>query len=296
MVVLVPVYVISQYNIGAGSRHTIVWDLDLPDMIVRREAVEAIAASQIGCSFGKRTAAMTNEPNSEIPTRTILIVTSDVVQLRLTTGLLNMRGHESFPASNCKEALLALEERSFDVVLIDLSLDDSSIRELTARLHDYLGSQPRTIGIAIDGSQPLAYLLDDWVELPTTANALYSAVEQQWPPPSGVLELDLKKAARDIPGGIEMIVELAEVMLREAPRFVDMIDEGLSIGDHEQAERGAHSLKSGAQVFGATALYEIAAQLEKNAKHGRLEDAAPQFEQVKLSTQQLVEALRKVVA
>lgn len=72
--------------------------------------------------------------------------------------------------------------------------------------------------------------------------------------------------------GEDFVVELVDTFLEEAPQMFAELRSALAQADAERFRRAAHSLKSNAQTFGATALGAMARALE----HGGLPaDAAP---------------------
>jgi HPt (histidine-containing phosphotransfer) domain-containing protein len=62
--------------------------------------------------------------------------------------------------------------------------------------------------------------------------------------------------------GADFVRELVATFLAEAPRMLDDLREALIAGDAERFRRTAHSLKSNANTFGATALAAMARELE----------------------------------
>jgi len=62
--------------------------------------------------------------------------------------------------------------------------------------------------------------------------------------------------------GADFVRELVATFLAEAPQMLDGLREALAGSDAERFRRTAHSLKSNANTFGATALAVMAKQLE----------------------------------
>jgi HPt (histidine-containing phosphotransfer) domain-containing protein len=73
----------------------------------------------------------------------------------------------------------------------------------------------------------------------------------------------------------EMLAELVDAFLDEAPGRLDELREGLAGGDAVLVERAAHTLKSNGFTFGAHRLGELCQELEATAREGRLGDAEP---------------------
>lgn len=71
--------------------------------------------------------------------------------------------------------------------------------------------------------------------------------------------------------GAEFAIELLETFLSEAPAMLADLRQAAAVGDADGFRRAAHSIKSNAGLFGATALAEIARVMEL----GGLSSAAP---------------------
>jgi HPt (histidine-containing phosphotransfer) domain-containing protein len=71
--------------------------------------------------------------------------------------------------------------------------------------------------------------------------------------------------------GADFALELLETFLAEAPVMLDGLRQAAAAGDAEGFRRAAHSIKSNAGLFGATALADMARDMEL----GGLPTAAP---------------------
>lgn len=78
-----------------------------------------------------------------------------------------------------------------------------------------------------------------------------------------------EEAEKRIPGGMEMVKEMAQMLLTECPKLLEQIRNGLAAGDVKQVKIGAHTLKGSADVFAAKRVVEAAKKLEMM---GRNED------------------------
>jgi histidine phosphotransfer protein HptB len=85
-----------------------------------------------------------------------------------------------------------------------------------------------------------------------------------------VLDIAAYAELRDTMGD-EFAAELLETFLAEAPAMLVDLRRAAAVGDAEGFRRAAHSLKSNAGLFGATALAEMARAMEL----GGLPTAAP---------------------
>ena len=78
----------------------------------------------------------------------------------------------------------------------------------------------------------------------------------------------------------EMIAELVDAFLEEAPIRLGELQTGVREADPVLAGRAAHTLKSNGYTFGAVALGDLCRELETAARDGDLSGAAPLVEQV----------------
>jgi histidine phosphotransfer protein HptB len=62
--------------------------------------------------------------------------------------------------------------------------------------------------------------------------------------------------------GADFAAELVGTFLEEAPQMLAELHEALAAASAERFRRAAHSLKSNGQTFGATALAQLARELE----------------------------------
>src|SRR5690242_17061101 len=74
------------------------------------------------------------------------------------------------------------------------------------------------------------------------------------------------------------VVQVIRLFLKEAPKQVEGVAEGLSRGELEEVRRSAHSLKSSAASLGARDLSERSARIEELVKTGRVDDVHPLIE------------------
>jgi HPt (histidine-containing phosphotransfer) domain-containing protein len=75
--------------------------------------------------------------------------------------------------------------------------------------------------------------------------------------------------ARQLTGGDEaLLTDLIAMFPGESQKQLDEMRAGLAQSDAKRLERGAHTLKSSARLFGATALANISLQLERAGREG----------------------------
>jgi HPt (histidine-containing phosphotransfer) domain-containing protein len=82
-------------------------------------------------------------------------------------------------------------------------------------------------------------------------------------------------------GGDKLAGQMVRLFLKNTVSRMDQIRSGVADGNLEEAERGAHSLKSSAANIGAESLRTLATRMESAALDSNIEDARtllPQLE------------------
>jgi HPt (histidine-containing phosphotransfer) domain-containing protein len=92
--------------------------------------------------------------------------------------------------------------------------------------------------------------------------------------------------------GADFIGELVDAFLEEAPTLIAQLRPALTAKDAETFRRAAHSVKSNANTFGATKLFEQARELEFMARENRLEKVGNRIEALEDTFDHVAKALK----
>jgi len=103
--------------------------------IRRSELREAVARILCG-EVPQPAPASTQSPEDRSQALNILLVEDNVVNQRVASGLLQKRGHRVAVAGNGLEALKALEQDSYDLVLMDVQMPEMDGLETTAKIRE----------------------------------------------------------------------------------------------------------------------------------------------------------------
>jgi HPt (histidine-containing phosphotransfer) domain-containing protein len=90
---------------------------------------------------------------------------------------------------------------------------------------------------------------------------------------------------------LELLRELVEIFLAEAPGLLALIRSGLAEQQAEMVERAAHTLKGALLNFGARRACEVARQLEACGREAQLADAAQLVSRLDSEVTQVCRAL-----
>jgi signal transduction histidine kinase/CheY-like chemotaxis protein len=139
------------------------------------------------------------QPSAAHAPARILVTEDNLVNQRVALRILQKEGHTVTVAGNGLEALRALEQQTFDVILMDVQMPEMGGFEATAAIREKerLG-RPRTPIIAMtahamsgDRELCLAAGMDDYLSKPIRARVLLDLIEKYHhkPEPSGVVSL-----------------------------------------------------------------------------------------------------------
>ncbi|MBZ5492925.1 MAG: PAS domain S-box protein [Acidobacteriia bacterium] len=131
------------------------------------------------------------ERMAAVPTRKlhILIADDNLVNLRLARSLLAKQGHSAVAVGSGREALAALEQQSFDLVLMDVQMPDMDGFEATKviRAHEQISHKHLPIvamtahAMIGDRERCLAAGMDAYVTKPVDAAKLFIAIKDALP-------------------------------------------------------------------------------------------------------------------
>lgn len=107
---------------------------------------------------------------------------------------------------------------------------------------------------------------------------------------------NLDEALARVDDDMEFLCTLMTMLLEQAPNDLVAIQAAIAAGDPAAVARTAHHLKGAVLQFSSPALYESLKELEGLGRAGRLSDAAPVYAHVETGLQQLLDALRAILA
>ncbi len=92
----------------------------------------------------------------------------------------------------------------------------------------------------------------------------------------------------------EILKELVDAYLDDAPKLIAEMHTGLANGDIDCVRRAAHSLKSNSASFGGKRLSEASRELELLARGGSLEGAGPKLADIEAEYASLSNVLKEM--
>jgi two-component system sensor histidine kinase/response regulator len=106
---------------------------------------------------------------------------------------------------------------------------------------------------------------------------------------------DLSVALERVGGDEELLKEIADLFVAEAPQLLEAIRVAVEAGDGSALHRAAHSLKGSVANFGVEDAVKTAFQLEQMGKNNELDGAVDVFSLLKHEIETVSDALAKIV-
>jgi PAS domain S-box-containing protein len=248
-----------------------------------------------------RSGARLNVPNRRRPLQEkqkelrILLVEDNHANQIVAQKLLRRRGHSVVVADNGREALAALENERFDLILMDIQMPEMSGVEVTTAIRQKEKETGEYIPIIAttasamkeDKERCLQAGMDAYLSKPINRAALYEAIDEvtgrvtdagpreDVRPHNNVF--DLNAVLDSLGGDFELVIEIAAIFLAQAPKHMAKIQEGVKIQDPKLLEYSAHALKGTAANLLAQGVVEAASKLEEIGRAGSVDGAKEAF-------------------
>jgi CheY-like chemotaxis protein/HPt (histidine-containing phosphotransfer) domain-containing protein len=227
----------------------------------------------------------------------VLLVEDNPVNQELAMHMLEFLGCRCTVAGDGREALEALGRDACDVVLMDCQMPVMDGFEATAAIRVREAAKPEeprlpiialTAG-AIEGDRDkcLAAGMDDYLSKPFSMEQLEQALRRWLPegPREAPREAHvdprvIERMLEDAGGGPELMKRMIRAYLKDAPRRLAAISDGMARADSAAVARAAHALKSANANLGATSLSQMCIRLERHCRAGYTSGAEGLVEQI----------------
>ncbi|MBK7001371.1 MAG: response regulator [Rhodoferax sp.] len=218
----------------------------------------------------------------------VLVAEDNRTNQMVAAGMLAMCGCACELVSNGAQALAALHEKHFDLILMDCNMPEMDGYEATARIRAQEGQGERRIPIIAmtantqrgDVEKCRAIGMDGYLAKPITLDALRAKLGE-WCQEGGARapmvdsaesrsdELLDKKTfdnLRQILG--PSLQQAVEQFLEDTSHSLDRMEQALADGDNETLRVCAHSIKGSSANLGATGLSQLAKTVEAQSWEG----------------------------
>jgi len=235
------------------------------------------------------------EKNENLRTIRILLAEDNPVNRKLAITVLSKAGFEIDAAVNGKEAVEAMENKAYDVVLMDVQMPEMDGFEATAAIRNARKPWSEIPILAMtahamqgDREKCLAAGMNDYLTKPIQPKVLIEAIrkwtskslrekekamvtEQKTDP--SALPINLEAALERCGGDQEFLTEILGEFLSLSQQQLGQLAEALDKSDAALLAREAHSIKGAAANLGAEAISKIALELEMRGKQQQLDGA-----------------------
>ena len=241
----------------------------------------------------------------------ILLVEDGLVNQKVAVNLLGQRGHNVTVANNGQEALDILDNRSFDVVLMDVQMPTmdgfeatSIIRErekksgvhipiIAMTAHAMKGDRERCLEAGMDGYIAKPIRAKDLYE---TVDAMVAGVYGPQSQENGITDvkeiIDRDQLLKQIGGNTESLKEIVELFAVESEKLLARIRDAIKKENPSDLQRAAHTLKGSIRLFGVERSADAALRLEIMGREKNLTGAEQVWLKLMKEIEQLIPKLR----
>ncbi|MGD8726683.1 MAG: response regulator, partial [Gemmatimonadales bacterium] len=245
---------------------------------------------------------------------TILLAEDNPVNQEVAATVLRKRGHTVDVVEDGRAAVHALQERAYDVVLMDIDMpvmggleaaaairqepqyEQLPILALTAHADESEWERFRAVGM--NGWLTKPFKPQELVQLVERTGVSAPVVDdgserEQVADPVNLAEF--RRAMREA-GIEETVATILGIFQEDAPERMAALEEALSAGDPSQIREAAHAFKSAAATVRATDLAELLNQIEEAGKSLDVSRAEVLVPQARAEYEAVLQFLRTAVA
>jgi CheY-like chemotaxis protein len=222
----------------------------------------------------------------------ILLAEDNAVNRQLVTALLTKRGHTSVCVVNGREAVAAVANGVFDLVLMDVQMPEMDGLQATAAIRkaeEVTGVHVPIVALtahAMKGDREacIAAGTDEYLSKPVNATELFALIEtltgntasatpsqldaSRLPEPA----FEMASVLARVEGDKSLLKELAQIFRSEVPGVLAEIRRCVATSNSAGLERAAHGFRGACGNFGAGAAVRAAHVLELMGRRASFED------------------------
>jgi signal transduction histidine kinase/DNA-binding response OmpR family regulator len=246
----------------------------------------------------------------------VLLAEDNPVNQQVAVAMLVKRGHEVHVVSNGREAVAALRERDYDIVLMDIQMPEMDGFEATQAIRAMpKGKALRIIAMtahALSGERErcLAHGMTDYLAKPFKGRDLFAMVERApsdaaVAPATGAsapaaaappVDLDGFRLMLREAGAEQALYSILDTFVRQAPDRLAALATVVASGTGAEIAQAAHVFRGAAATIGAGELARLLEHVETTGRNGDIQEAREGFEQVSPSAHAVIDYLRQRAA
>ncbi len=237
----------------------------------------------------------------------LLLADDNPINQKVGLSVLHKLGYNADVANNGVEVLKALEQKSYDLLFLDVQMPEMDGLEAARQICQKWNADNRPRIIAMTGNalmgdreKCLQAGMDDYISKPVRVGELQSAIERWGPtkvrksetaflarpklvPTDQLLDQSLIADLRALPpaDGVSMLQELVVMFLESAPQRIIQIRQ--SINDAPMLVFHSHALKSMSLNLGAKRIVELSEKLEELGRTRNLHGAAALLKELEIA-------------
>jgi len=221
----------------------------------------------------------------------ILLAEDNEVNQKLAIKILEKRGHNVFVANNGEETLAALENDSFDLVLMDIQMplkDGFETTRIIREMEKTMGAHIPIVAMTAhamkgDRERCLNAGMDDYISKPINAEKLFEIIDgitciikkiNDNPniDDSQKNTLNIDDVLLRLDSDISLVNEIIQLFLEDTPQQLEKLNDYILIDDFNGIQQQAHTLKGSSANIGAEIMSDAAYELEKAVKRNDMEE------------------------
>src|SRR6266480_3414001 len=239
----------------------------------------------------------------------VLLAEDNPVNQQVAVAMLVKRGHEVHVAANGREAVDAITQREYDVVLMDIQMPEMDGFEATHAIRALpKGKDLPIIGLtahALSGERErcLSHGMTDYLAKPFKAHELFALVEgtaepkaAAAPPPEPLappVDLEGFRTTLREAGAEQALYSIVDTYVRQAPDRLAALAAAAATGAGPDMAKAAHVFRGSSATIGARGLAELLERVETSARAADIQAAQDAFESVSPVAHSVIDYLRQ---
>ncbi len=277
---------------------------------------EAIVVEPSVSTFADSDAPVQGSLSEKRTDLSILLAEDNPVNQRVASIALQKRGHRVTIAETGKQVLDALDNGSYDLILMDVQMPEVSGNEATEAIRKketQTGGHIPIIAMTAHTKRDnkdacLAAGMDDYISKPIKLDDLFDAITR-FLPEAGSSEkepalsdstphpdFDKHELLDRVEGDLELLEEIVVAFIKDYPDKMSEIREVIVDGKAADLQRLAHSFKGSVGIFSKGKTFENAKLLEMCGSEGDLTKAPQILDELEENLKVLERDLEKLLA